>query len=242
MKGKLSAGRVQSVAVKLIVEREREIQSFDSQPFFKITAHFEGKDDLGRTIRFKAELPKRYNTEEEAAQFLERAKGAEYQVKEIEVKPFQRKPSAPFTTSTLQQEASRKLGFAVRRTMSAAQKLYEAGHISYMRTDSTSLSQTAIDNIAEAIQQSFGEKYLNSRQYKSKKANTQEAHEAIRPTYNERREVSSDSDLQRLYDLIWKRTIASQMSNAQFERTSVQDWDQYDSQRNVGCNRRGAQV
>jgi len=221
VKGKLSAGRVQSVAVKLIVEREREIQSFESLPFFKITAHFEGKDDLGRTIRFKAELPKRYNTEEEAAQFLEKAKGAEYQVKEIEVKPFQRKPSAPFTTSTLQQEASRKLGFAVRRTMSAAQKLYEAGHISYMRTDSTSLSQTAIDNIAEAIQQSFGEKYLNSRQYKSKKANTQEAHEAIRPTYNERREVSSDSDLQRLYDLIWKRTIASQMANAQFERTSV---------------------
>ncbi len=221
VKGKLSAGRVQSVAVKLIVDREREIQAFEPAPFFRVVAFFTGKDDLGRTIRFKAELPSRLDNLEDAEKFLERAIGATYTVEDIEVKPSQRKPAAPFTTSTLQQEASRKLGFAVRRTMSAAQRLYEAGHISYMRTDSTSLSQTAIESIAGVIRDSYSEKYLHSRQYATKKASAQEAHEAIRPTYADRKTVPGGSDEQRLYELIWKRTVASQMANAQFERTSV---------------------
>lgn len=221
VKGKLSAGRVQSVAVKLIVDREREIQNFESTAFFKISALFEAEDDRGVKIRFKAELPQRFDQQDDAVKFLEQCKGADYVVNHIEVKPFQRKPAAPFTTSTLQQEASRKLGFAVKRTMSNAQRLYEQGHITYMRTDSTSLSETAIGNIADAVAQQFGDKYLKTRQYKGKKALAQEAHEAIRPTYMDRREVSDDSDIQRLYELIWKRTIASQMSNAELERTNV---------------------
>ena len=220
IKGKLSAGRVQSVAVKLIVEREREIQKFESQAYFKITAEFKVINGNGQTKILKAELPDRFDTLGAAQQFLSDCIGAEFTVNSIETKPFKKRPSAPFTTSTLQQEASRKLGYAVKRTMSAAQKLYEQGYITYMRTDSTNLSETAINALADEITSSYGPEYLQTRRYKSKK-DAQEAHEAIRPTYADRQVVSQDRELQRVYDLIWKRTIASQMSDAGLERTKV---------------------
>ncbi len=222
VKNKLSAGRVQSVAVKLIVEKEREIQKHVSEPYFKVTAEFDVADANGFKAKLKAELANRLSSEEEARKFLDGCKGATYQIKDIVVKPTQRKPSAPFTTSTLQQEASRKLGFSVNRTMSTAQRLYEQGFISYMRTDSTALSATAIGALADEITKSFGDQYLNTRQYKSKNANAQEAHEAIRPTYIEKKEVSDNRDQQRLYELIWKRTIACQMANAKLEKTTVE--------------------
>jgi len=221
VKNKLSAGRVQSVAVKLIVEKEREIQKFETKPYYKVTAEFVVADANGYKAKLKAELTDRLETEEEAQKFLEGCKGAVYTISDIQVKPTQRKPAAPFTTSTLQQEASRKLGFSVNRTMSTAQRLYEQGHITYMRTDSTALSDTAIGALADEITGSFGEKYLKTRRYKSKNANAQEAHEAIRPTYADRKEVSDNRDQQRLYELIWKRTIACQMANAQLEKTTV---------------------
>jgi len=221
VKNKLSAGRVQSVAVKLIVEKEREIIGFESSPYFKVSAVFDVKDTNGYTAKLKAELTDRLTNEEEAKKFLEGCVGADYKIIKIEVKPTQRKPAPPFTTSTLQQEASRKLGFSVNRTMSNAQRLYEQGFITYMRTDSTSLSDTALGALADEIQSNYGEEYVHTRKYKSKSANAQEAHEAIRPTYIDRRDVTDNRDQQRLYELIYKRTIACQMSNAKLEKTNV---------------------
>ena len=221
VKGKLSAGRVQSVAVKLIVERERDIQAFEAKPFFRINALFMVQNEQGKEVQLKAELPQRYDTKEEAHSFLQKCIDAQFKIDTIEKKPLKRKPTAPFTTSTLQQEASRKLGFSVKRTMVNAQRLYEQGFITYMRTDSVNLSETALQQIADEIVKSYGDKYLHTRRYKSKKSNTQEAHEAIRPSYIDRQQVTSDRDQQRLYELIWKRTIASQMSEALLEKTLV---------------------
>jgi len=221
VKNKLSAGRVQSVAVKLIVEREREIQNFNSSPFFKVIALFNVDNGRGETVALKAEYTTRIDNEQEAMEFLKKANGASFTINSIEKKPLKRFPAAPFTTSTLQQEASRKLGFSVYRTMSTAQRLYEEGYITYMRTDSSNLSETAMAAIAQEIESSFGKQYLHARKYKSKTANAQEAHEAIRPTYIERKNLGPDKDQQRLYDLIWKRSIASQMSEAEIEKTVV---------------------
>ncbi len=219
VKGKLSAGRVQSVAVKLIVEREREIQRFQTKSFFKITAQFNVQNEQGKMVRLKAQMPTQFDSEQDAHTFLTNCIGAEYRIENIEVKPLKRRPTAPFTTSTLQQEASRKLGFSVKRTMINAQKLYEQGFITYMRTDSVNLSETALQSIADEIVKNYGQQYLHTRRFKSKKQLAQEAHEAIRPTYIDRQTVTSDRDQQRLYELIWKRTIASQMADAQLEKT-----------------------
>jgi DNA topoisomerase-1 len=212
----LSAGRVQSVAVRLIVDREREIQNFKSTSAFKVVALFStGKANL------KAELDKRFNTEEEAQAFLEKCKAASFTIQNLETKPAKRSPSAPFTTSTLQQEAARKLGFSVSQTMVVAQKLYEAGKITYMRTDSVNLSETAMNQANKAINADYGAKYFQPRTYKTKSKGAQEAHEAIRPTYIDRQFVEGERNEQRLYDLIWKRTIASQMSDAELEKTTA---------------------
>ncbi len=218
VKSKLSAGRVQSVAVKLLVDREREIQAFEPKPFFTITAMFEEDGPANKKVIVKAKAPKNVETLEDAKAFLESCQNATYSISDIQIKPTKRKPAAPFTTSTLQQEASRKLGFAVSRTMRTAQRLYEAGHISYMRTDSTNLSDTALAEISKVIEGDFGQNYLTIRKFKSKKG-AQEAHEAIRPTYPNKRTVNLGGDEARLYDLIWKRTVASQMSDAIIERT-----------------------
>ncbi|MBE2208040.1 MAG: type I DNA topoisomerase [Saprospiraceae bacterium] len=221
IKGGLSAGRVQSVAVKLIVEREREINEFQTTPFFKVEAIFDVPNGQGKTVALEAESPVRYDAENDARTFLEKCNGAAFRISDIEVKPVKRSPAAPFTTSTLQQEASRKLGFSVNRTMSVAQRLYEAGHITYMRTDSINLSETAIAAIAQVVENQYGAQYSQTRRFKNKVANAQEAHEAIRPTYAEKQNVSGDRDEQRLYELIWKRTIASQMADALLEKTIV---------------------
>lgn len=218
---KLSAGRVQSVAVRLIVEREREINAFTSVSSFKIVALFKAKDKFGNGVTFKAELPKNKTNEQDASKFLHDCIGADYVVKEVQVKPGKKSPSAPFTTSTLQQEASRKLGFSVARTMLIAQRLYESGKITYMRTDSTTLSEIALQSINEEIVKNYGKEYAEPHQYQNKIANAQEAHEAIRPTYIEHKEIDGENDEQRLYGLIWKRTIASQMSDAQLEKTTA---------------------
>jgi len=217
MKNNLSAGRVQSVAVRLIAEREREINAFVSQSSFKIEALFTAKDVEGRLVTFKAEGAK-FNNDALAEQFLKDCIGAQYKVKDIQVKPSKRSPAAPFTTSTLQQEASRKLGYGVSRTMLLAQRLYENGHISYMRTDSVSLSLTAMEDISNTITNSFGQRYFQSRKYKNKNDSAQEAHEAIRPTYMANGTID-DPDTKRLYELIWKRTMASQMADAELEKT-----------------------
>lgn len=221
IKGKLSAGRVQSVAVKLIVEREREINNFKVENFYKVSAIFKLKNEQGKKVEIKATYPGRLSNENEAHSFLDDCKDADFRIEKIDVKPIKRKPAPPFTTSTLQQEASRKLNFSVKRTMITAQRLYEAGYITYMRTDSTSLSNEAIGNISNAITSEFGEKYLQTRKFKGKSAGAQEAHEAIRPTYFQNRSMGSDSDQKRLYELIWKRTVASQMANAILEKTNV---------------------
>jgi DNA topoisomerase I len=221
VKGGLSAGRVQSVAVKLVVEKEREIQKFKAAPFFKIDAIFNVLNAQNRAVALKSEAPERFDTEGGAMEFLKKCKGAIFKINKIDVKPLRRKPTAPFTTSTLQQEASRKLGFSVNRTMQNAQRLYEAGHISYMRTDSTNLSETAIVAFKQEIVQSFGPEYSQERRFKTGKDSAQEAHEAIRPTYIQNRTVSQDRDEQRLYELIWKRAIASQMADAELEKTIV---------------------
>lgn len=212
----LSAGRVQSVAVRLIVEREREIQNFTATSAFKVVALFK----VGSAI-LKAELDKRFNTEKEAQVFLEKCKNANFSIGSLETKPAKRSPAAPFTTSTLQQEAARKLGYSVAQTMMLAQRLYEAGKITYMRTDSVNLSETAIDQAHKAIHANYGEKYYQPRQYKNKSKGAQEAHEAIRPTYISVTEVDGERNEVRLYDLIWKRTIASQMSDAELEKTTA---------------------
>ena len=221
VKGKLSAGRVQSVAVKLVVDREREIIAFEVTPFFKIAADFNVKNLDGKNSVLHAESPARFDLEGDAQSFLKKCIGANFSIKDIEVKPAKRKPAPPFITSTLQQEASRKLGFSVSRTMVVAQRLYEAGHITYMRTDSTNLSELAIGTLAAEIEKLFGKNYVQTRRYKSTKALAQEAHEAIRPTYIQNQQVTPDRDQQRLYELIWKRTIACQMAEAQLERTIV---------------------
>ncbi|MEZ4925400.1 MAG: type I DNA topoisomerase [Saprospiraceae bacterium] len=221
VKGQLSAGRVQSVTVKLVVEREREIQKFNSRPYFKIVAQFSAKNNQGKMVTFKAEAPKRFEEHAGAEGFLKKCIGAEFSVNQIEVRPTRRKPAPPFTTSTLQQEASRKLGFSVNRTMSVAQKLYEAGFITYMRTDSTNLSESAIQTMGTEIEKEFGKDYHQLRRFKTKNESAQEAHEAIRPTYFERKNVSGNRDEQRLYELIWKRSMASQMADAQLEKTTV---------------------
>ncbi len=218
MQRSLSAGRVQSVAVRLIVEREREINGFTSVSTYKIEAFFIADDVNGKKITFKAEGPSKLSSNEDAAKFLESCKAANYTVSDITVKPAKRTPAAPFTTSTLQQEASRKLGYSVSKTMLLAQKLYESGKITYMRTDSVSLSDTAADMIKAEVKSSYGDEYYQPRKFKNKNESAQEAHEAIRPTYMDSRTVD-DSDLRRLYELIWKRTIASQMSDAEFEKT-----------------------
>jgi DNA topoisomerase-1 len=210
----LSAGRVQSVSVRLVVEREREIQAFTAKSQFRISAEF---NEGGKT--FKAELQKRFDTEEEARAFLESCIGADFTVSNLETKPAKRSPSAPFTTSTLQQEASRKLGYSLVRTMRLAQDLYEAGHISYMRTDSVNLSELAIEGARREILSTFGEAYSRPHNYVTKVASAQEAHEAIRPTDFALRAAGATEAHQRLYDLIYKRTLASQMSEAQIERT-----------------------
>lgn len=214
----LSAGRVQSVAVKLIVEREQEINGFTSLSNFKVDAYLIAPDSEKRPLQFKAELNDKFSKNEEAKAFLASCMHANYQVVDVQTKPTKKSPTAPFTTSTLQQEASRKLGYSVTRTMSVAQKLYENGHISYMRTDSVSLSETAIENIKDAVTNKYGASYFQRRKYANKNESAQEAHEAIRPTDMHIENVG-DIDGQRLYELIWKRTMASQMADAEIDRT-----------------------
>ncbi|MEP2236727.1 MAG: type I DNA topoisomerase [Maribacter sp.] len=213
----LSAGRVQSVAVRLIVERERDIEGFEPQASFKIAAEF--KTEAGSI--FSAKLNKTFSTEEEAKAFLEKNKAADFSVSKLDKKPAKKSPSAPFTTSTLQQEASRKLYFSVGRTMQVAQRLYEAGLITYMRTDSVNLSNEALASAKEAIEKNYGKEYSETRNFKGKSKGAQEAHEAIRPTDMGNQSPSLERDQSKLYDLIWKRTVASQMSDAQLERTNV---------------------
>jgi DNA topoisomerase I len=211
----LSAGRVQSVAVRIIVERERENDKFQASFLYKVIAFF----DLGNGKTLTAELKEKVDTEQKAEIFLQKCIGAGFQIQNLETKPSKKSPAAPFTTSTLQQEASRKLSFSVAQTMSVAQKLYEAGKITYMRTDSTSLSQEAIQKASAEIKKSYGDHYIQNRQYKTKSESAQEAHEAIRPTDFAKHQVDGERNEQRLYELIWKRAIASQMADAQLERT-----------------------
>ncbi|MDC8003079.1 type I DNA topoisomerase [Aureisphaera galaxeae] len=217
VKGGLSAGRVQSVAVRLIVEREREIEKFNPVASYRVVAEFVNENGN----KFKAKLPKNFTTEEEARAFLQKNIGASYKVSDLVKKPAKKSPAPPFTTSTLQQEASRKLYFSVSKTMTIAQRLYEAGLITYMRTDSVNLSDDARNAAQEEIANSYGANYSQPRNYKGKSKGAQEAHEAIRPTDMSRHTISGDYDQERLYHLIWKRTIASQMSDAQLERTNV---------------------
>ncbi|MFA5327531.1 MAG: type I DNA topoisomerase [Prolixibacteraceae bacterium] len=221
VKPSLSAGRVQSVAVRLIVEREREIIGFTSTSAFRVAASFLVPEKDGKIVELKAELNRRFDTREEANAFLEKCKNAEFQISEVSKKPGRRTPAPPFITSTLQQEASRKLGFSVSQTMSVAQKLYESGKITYMRTDSVNLSGLAINAAKQKIISTHGEKYHQVRQYKTKSKGAQEAHEAIRPAYLDNEEISGTNQEKKLYDLIWKRTIASQMSDAELEKTTV---------------------
>src|SRR5690349_7345139 len=213
----LSAGRVQSVAVRLIVEREREISDFTTKSSFKVNAEF--ALEKGKTL--VAELPQRFDTEEEAQEFLESCKGASFTIADLQTKPLKRSPAPPFTTSTLQQEAARKLGFSVIQTMMVAQKLYEAGKISYMRTDSVNLSDEARSGAIRQIQSAFGKDFVFPRVFKTKSASAQEAHEAIRPTDFSVMEAGADRNGQRLYELIWKRAIASQMADAELEKTTA---------------------
>ncbi|MBO5232771.1 MAG: type I DNA topoisomerase [Prevotella sp.] len=217
VKPSLSAGRVQSVAVRLIVEREREIQAFKAEPYFRVAAVFnaDGTD-------IKAELNRRFTTREEALAFLEKCKGALFTIGSIQKRPLKRTPAPPFTTSTLQQEAARKLGFTVSQTMMVAQRLYENGYITYMRTDSVNLSSLCIGTAKEAVTALYGEKYSKSRNYTTHSKGAQEAHEAIRPTYMDKQEVEGTQQERRLYDLIWKRTAATQMADAELEKTVVE--------------------
>lgn len=221
VKPSLSAGRVQSVAVKLIVEREREIINFTSTSAFRVVANFLVPEKDGKITELKAELNRRFDTREEANAFLEKCKNSKFLISDVVKKPGRRSPAPPFTTSTLQQEASRKLGFSVSQTMSVAQKLYESGKITYMRTDSVNLSGLAINAAKQKIISTLGEKYHQIRQYKTKTKGAQEAHEAIRPAYLDQEEISGSNQEKKLYDLIWKRTIASQMSEAELEKTTV---------------------
>ena len=217
IKPSLSAGRVQSVAVRIIVDREREINTFKSESYFKVQAHFDLK---GKGI-LKAELPQKLESEKEAMAFLKECVGSTFNIESLETKPAKRSPAPPFTTSTLQQEASRKLGYSVAQTMSIAQRLYEEGLISYMRTDSVNLSETVIEAAKSEITSSYGKEYVEVRRYKTKAKGAQEAHEAIRPTYFDKHEIEGEPQHEKLYNLIWRRTIASQMSDAELEKTSV---------------------
>ena len=222
VKPSLSAGRVQSVAVRLIVEKEREIQAFKSENYYRVNAIFtvdNGKE--GKSAEVKAELNKRFSTHEEAIAFLEKCKDARYEVASISKKPLKRTPAPPFTTSTLQQEAARKLGFTVSQTMMVAQRLYEAGRITYMRTDSVNLSTLAINTSKAEVEKLYGGEYSKVRQYHTSSKGAQEAHEAIRPTYVDNQTIEGTAQERRLYNLIWKRTIASQMADAQIEKTTV---------------------
>ena len=221
VKPALSAGRVQSVAVKLIVEREREIQSFKSEPYYRINATFFVTDTDGSRSEVKAELDRRFNSHDEAMAFLEKCKNANFVVDNIVKKPLKRVPAPPFTTSTLQQEAARKLGFTVSQTMMVAQRLYESGRITYMRTDSVNLSSLAINASKKEIVESYGVEYSNPRKFHTNSKGAQEAHEAIRPTFINTEDLDWTNQERRLYDLIWKRTIASQMADAQIEKTTV---------------------
>jgi DNA topoisomerase-1 len=213
----LSAGRVQSVAVRVVVDREREIEKFESKYSYKITAEF----NVDSETILKAELPKRFPSREEAEEFLKSCISADFQIADLQKKPAKKSPAPPFTTSTLQQEASRKLGYSVSKTMTLAQKLYESGKISYMRTDSLNLSEEAIQNAKSQIIKAYGKEYSNERKFKTKTSGAQEAHEAIRPTDFSISEAGNDAGTQRLYELIWKRAIASQMAEAQLEKTTV---------------------
>jgi DNA topoisomerase I len=221
IKPSLSAGRVQSVAVRLIVDREREIEKFKVENFYRVVADFIVEDKDEKKWKLKAELPKRFSNLKEAEGFLKICQTSDFSINSLEKKAVKKSPSAPFTTSTLQQEASRKLGFSVLKTMMVAQKLYEAGKISYMRTDSVNLSDESLNNAENVINNDYGKNYSQLRKYKTKSASAQEAHEAIRPSYFDKSTVAGTSDEKSLYDLIWKRAIASQMSDAQIERTIV---------------------
>lgn len=222
VKPALSAGRVQSVAVRLIVEREREVQAFIPEAAYRVIAVFKVKDSKGKMIDLRSELNKRFKTKQEALDFLNRCKDASYTIESVTKRPLKKSPAAPFTTSTLQQEAARKLGYSVSQTMMISQKLYESGLITYMRTDSVNLSSLAINSAKEEIVTNMGEQYLQIRQYHTKSKGAQEAHEAIRPTYLNNQQIDGTSQEKRLYELIWKRTIASQMSDAQLEKTTVE--------------------
>ncbi len=217
----LSAGRVQSVAVRLIVDREREIISFKSESSFRVTASFLTEINATENTLLRAEASKRFQGETEAAKFLELCSESQYTIGNVSVKPGTRSPAPPFTTSTLQQEAYRKLGFSVAQTMAVAQKLYEAGRITYMRTDSTNLSKLALEKSREMIISEYGANYSKTRQFATKSKGAQEAHEAIRPAYLDNPAVAGSLNEKRLYDLIWKRTIASQMADAQIEKTTI---------------------
>ena len=219
IKPALSAGRVQSVAVRLIVERENEIKEFDSKPYFRVTAQFRPVDSQKV---LSAELGRHFDTEAEAEEFLKSLVGANFKVNKIETKPAHRSPAPPFTTSTLQQEASRKLGFSVARTMQVAQQLYESGYITYMRTDSVNLSDLALSMAKQEISAQYGAEYVKTRRYQTKTKGAQEAHEAIRPTDLKAQTINAESAQRRLYELIWKRTVASQMADAEIEKTEME--------------------
>lgn len=221
VKPSLSAGRVQSVAVRLLVDREREIREFVASASYKVTAVFLAADKNGKPVGMLAELNEKFSSKEETVAFLNKCLSAQYKVGDLVTKPSRKSPAPPFTTSTLQQEASRKLGFSVSQTMSIAQKLYEAGKITYMRTDSVNLAETALTAAQEVITHEFGEKYVSIRKYKTKSKGAQEAHEAIRPTSFENETITGNNAEKRLYELIWKRTVASQMSEALLEKTTV---------------------
>ena len=221
VKPALSAGRVQSVAVRLIVDREREVLSFKSEASYRVTAVFQVPDTSGSTVELKAELSRRLKTEKEAIQFLEKCKGATFTIGDVTTRPQKRYPAPPFTTSTLQQEAARRLGFSVSQTMMVAQHLYESGKITYMRTDSVNLSQLAIHGSCKAIKETMGESYVHTRQFSTHTKGAQEAHEAIRPTNMMDSHIEGTLQERRLYDLIWKRTIASQMAEAEIEKTTA---------------------
>lgn len=221
VKPALSAGRVQSVAVRLIVEREREIQAFKTEASYKVTTIFMVPNTDGKVVEVKAELARRLKTKEEAQALLENCKSADFTIEDITTRPVKKSPAAPFTTSTLQQEAARKLGFTVAQTMMVAQKLYESGKITYMRTDSVNLSDLAINTSKATITEIMGEEYVKTRHFSTKTKGAQEAHEAIRPTYMEQQTVEGSAQEKKLYNLIWKRTIASQMADAELEKTTA---------------------
>ena len=221
VKPALSAGRVQSVAVRLIVEREREVNAFVSESWYKVTAVFDVLEENGEKSEVRAELGSRFNTKEEARAFLEVCKDAKFKIKDVVTKPSKKSPAPPFTTSTLQQEAARKLGFSVSQTMVVAQRLYESGQITYMRTDSVNLSDLALATSRQTITDLMGDKYVKTRQFATKSKGAQEAHEAIRPTYMANETIHGTAQEQKLYELIWKRTIASQMADAELEKTTA---------------------